>query len=118
VLSRTKTNSHYRAGIWAEYIAALYLLFNGYRILKFRYKTKVGEIDVITKKGATYCFVEVKYRQSLSDAVAAVSAQSQSRIRRAGEHYLLGKGIESPSVRFDVIGLTPQLKIRHEKNAF
>lgn len=99
-------------------MAALYLMLKGYRIQTIRYKTKVGEIDLVAKKGEYLCFVEVKYRQSIDDALAAVRPQSQARIRRASEHYLLGKGAESSSVRFDVIGLTPQFKIRHEKNAF
>jgi putative endonuclease len=108
----------YRAGIWAEYVAAAFLTVKGYRILKLRYKTKVGEIDLIAKRGGVICFVEVKYRSSLDDACAAVSPQSMSRIRRAAEHYLLGNGAESSIVRFDVIGLSPQLRIRHIKNAF
>ena len=108
----------YRAGIWAEYVAAAFLMLKGYRILKLRYKTKVGEIDVIAWRGGVISFIEVKYRATLDDACAAVLPQSTIRIRRAAEHYLLGKGAESASVRFDVIGLSPQLRIRHIKNAF
>ena len=115
VTSHTKT---YHAGIWAEYVAAIYLTVKGYRILKMRYKTKVGEIDLIARRGNTICFVEVKYRPTLDAACAAVLPQSMSRIKRAAEHYLLGCGTESSSLRFDVIGITPQLKIRHIHHAF
>ncbi len=108
----------YRTGIWAEYVAAAFLTVNGYRVLKIRYKTKVGEIDLIAKRAGVICFVEVKFRSNLDDACAAVLPQSISRIRRAAEHYLLGNNSKSSTIRFDVIGLSPQLRIRHIKNAF
>ncbi len=39
-----------RRGSAAEYIAAIFLMLKGYRILAMRYKTKLGEIDIIARK--------------------------------------------------------------------
>ena len=50
----------YEQGHAAESIAAFYLMLRGYRILKRRYKTPVGEIDIIAKKDSALHFVEVK----------------------------------------------------------
>lgn len=116
--SSSKKNKSYRNGLWAEYWAAAFLILKGYRILKMRYKTKVGEIDIVARKRHIICFIEVKYRSSLAEARTAVSPQSQSRIRRAAEHYLLEIKTESHNVRFDLIGVTPRFKIGHVLNAF
>ena len=118
VRSPSNKIKHYRAGIWAEYLAAAYLMLKGYRIRKMRYKTRVGEIDLIASKGRALHFVEVKYRPTLNQAGEAVIPHAQSRIRRAAEHYLLGRDLESFTVSFDVIGITPNFRIRHIKNAF
>jgi putative endonuclease len=52
-------------GRWAERWVALLLLFIGYRCLAKRYRTPVGEIDLIASRGETLVMVEVKYRRAL-----------------------------------------------------
>lgn len=112
----SKTN--YKVGVLAEYVAALYLMFSGYRVITMRYKTKVGEIDIIAKKKNTIFFIEVKCRQTLDEAQSAVLSTSQSRIRRTAEHFILGNKMESPNIQFDVIAMNRKFRIRHIKNAF
>ncbi|MCF3640801.1 YraN family protein, partial [Rhizobium sp. TRM95111] len=41
----------FRRGHVAEYVAALYLLCKGYRIVALRYRTKLGEIDLVARRG-------------------------------------------------------------------
>lgn len=112
----------YRNGKWAEYVAAFYLTVKGYQVCTLRYKTKVGEIDIIARKGNTIIFTEVKFRQSGTDALHAVLPQAQQRIRRAAEYYLLEKRYESSTlntvIRFDVVALDRYFRIKHIKNAF
>lgn len=108
----------YKKGVLAEYYAAVYLTFKGYRIVNMRYKTKVGEVDIIAKRGRTIAFIEVKMRKSEEDAKYAVHPRSQSRIRRAAEYILLGQVYESHIIRFDVITIHSNYIIRHIKNAF
>ena len=58
----------YRHGLFAETVAALLLQLKGHRIVAQRYKTPVGEIDLVALKGKRLAFVEVKRRKSLDDA--------------------------------------------------
>jgi putative endonuclease len=48
-------------GHLGEYFAILFLMVKGYSILERRYKTKVGEIDIIAKKKNVTIFCEVKH---------------------------------------------------------
>jgi len=113
----------FHSGKWAEYIASLYLTMKLYRVCTLRYKTKVGEIDIIARKRNAIIFVEVKLRKSGDDALHAVIPQARQRIRRAAEYYLLEKRYESSTledmdIRFDVIALGRCFFIKHIKNAF
>lgn len=110
----------HKAGLLAEGIAALYLMLHGFRILSRRFKTPVGEIDIIVKRGKVIAFVEVKRRKVMDDALGAVSSDSAARIRRASEWWLKSrKGIaDKYDLRFDVIAIAPYARIRHIHNAF
>ncbi len=107
----------YKRGIISELAAALWLFLKGYRILGWRYKTPVGEIDLIVSKGKTLVFVEVKHRPTFEKGLEAVSAKSRSRITRASEHFLAGAGDKWDTVRFDVITVTG-FRMRHLDNAW
>ncbi|TIO58114.1 MAG: YraN family protein, partial [Mesorhizobium sp.] len=50
----------YRRGHRGEWLAALALMLKGYRILARRHRTKLGEIDLIARRGDLVLFVEVK----------------------------------------------------------
>ena len=60
--------SNYRAGHFAEKIALLWLICQGYRPLHINYVTGrgtgAGEVDLIMKRGKTLVFIEVKKRQN------------------------------------------------------
>ena len=72
-------------GILGEIFAALILLCKGFWILKRRYKTKCGEIDIIAKKGNLIAFVEVKFRQGVESSYMAITDKQLKRIQRASE---------------------------------
>jgi len=65
--------TYQRQGHLAEFIAAWLLRMKGYRILKKRYKTPVGEIDLIAARGWTLIAVEVKQRSSFLNAGEAIT---------------------------------------------
>lgn len=88
-----------RRGSLAEYHAALSLLVKGYRIVAFRYRTKLGEIDIIARKGNLIACVEVKARRSLDDSLFAVSDFAQRRIRAASDLWLAKQPDFAPSFR-------------------
>ncbi|MDR1475645.1 MAG: YraN family protein [Holosporales bacterium] len=106
----------YIKGIFAEYLAAAFLLVKGYRILKLRYKCKHGEVDIICKKGNAIIFVEVKYRPTLDQALFAIDRQKYKRIQSAALHFLKGTPIYTGyDLRIDAIVINRRLFVSHEK---
>lgn len=97
-----------RKGAIAEYRAALALMLKGYRIAAFRYRTKLGEVDIIARKGDIVACVEVKARANIENAVIAVSPLSQRRIRAASDLWLARQPDATRlSIRYDIISVTP-----------
>ncbi|MFN3701043.1 MAG: YraN family protein [Alphaproteobacteria bacterium] len=96
----------YRKGRVAEFYAALYYILRGYAVVQSRYKTPLGEIDLILKRGRNLVFCEVKARDTLDSGVLSVSAQSRRRIEKAALSFLTQhpKYIND-AYRFDVISV-------------
>ena len=116
---RTKRQTAQRDGHRGETLAALFLQAKFYRIRNRRYKTPIGEIDLIVERAGTIVFVEVKSRAHISDHADALEAVNTSRIVRAAEHWLARHPREAEkSCRFDVIFLAPRSWPRHLINAF
>ncbi len=106
-------------GHWAERLAALALMLKGYRIIALRYRTKLGEIDVIAKKGNLVAMVEVKARPSVSVAVDAVTPTAKSRISNAADiWYSRQPNYQQLSIRFDIIAVCPWSWPVHLEDAF
>jgi putative endonuclease len=109
----------FRAGLSAESRAALLLLCKGYRIVARRWKTSVGEIDLIARRGRSLVFIEVKTRQRLDDAAESLSEGQRRRIVAAA-HVWLGRHPTDATadIRFDVILVAPCRWPRHIQSAF
>ena len=58
----------FRTGISAESRAAAFLIAKGFRILARRWRSPVGEIDIVARRRSLMIFVEVKARENLDDA--------------------------------------------------
>jgi putative endonuclease len=96
----------YLKGHWGEWLAASYLRLKGYQILESRFKTPLGEIDLLVQKGRTLIAVEVKSRKTIEEAGLSVTRYQQRRIERALFYYLSRK--PSPlNFRFDVVLIAP-----------
>ncbi|WP_416065223.1 YraN family protein [Rhizobium sp. ZK1] len=108
-----------RRGWTAEYIAAIFLMLKGYRILALRHRTKLGEIDIIARKGDLAVFVEVKARVDEMGAVDAVTYGSQKRIRAASDLWLARqRDYAQLSQRYDIVAILPGKLPRHFPDAF
>lgn len=113
----------YQKGLWAEGLAILYLFLHGYRILHWRYKTRVGEIDLIARRGGTLAFIEVKNRATIEDALLCLTPAMRRRIGQAARQYLAtrqgsDKAGEFPeTMRYDLIAVAG-LTVRHLDNAW
>src|SRR6516165_575889 len=78
----------FRTGISAESRAAAYLIAKGFRILARRWRSPVGEIDIVARRRGLLVFVEVKARERLDDAAWSVTERQRLRIAAAAEAWL------------------------------
>ena len=93
-----------RYGRGAERWAELYLRLKFYRVLARRYKTPVGEIDLIVRRGPVIAFVEVKARADQDSGLYAISPAAQRRIARAAGLWLARfPDAHAFDVRFDAV---------------
>lgn len=96
------------SGRRGEWVAVLFLLAKGYRILGFRLRTPQGEIDILALKGRTLAVVEVKRRRNLIAALEAVPPNQRTRLRRAAESLASRRPrLAGASVRLDLMALAP-----------
>lgn len=106
-----------------EEVARRYLVRKGYEIVEQNYRTRRGELDLITRRGGTLVIVEVKLRRTTAfgDPLEAVTPRKQARIRHIAEEYLSERDPHFHTLRFDVVGIllrgdTPE--ITHLEDAF
>lgn len=119
MIRKSKKQKAYEKGLLAEEIAAVYLRLKGFRILEQRFKTPLGEIDIIAKKKGLLVIVEVKERPTLDEALSCVTLSAQGRIRRACDYYRASHPIhEKDTIRFDLIAVRMPFLIRHLQNAW
>ncbi len=108
-----------RKGRLAEALAAACLLSKGYRLLALRYRTPLGEIDLIARKRDLVVFVEVKARRAERLAIDAVSDGAARRIRGASDLWLARQPDgHRLSLRYDIIAVRPFRLPRHFPDAF
>lgn len=88
-----------------ENLAAEYLTAHGYQICERKFRTPLGEIDLIARQNGSLIFIEVKTRRSLryGTPAAAVNTLKQQKIIRTAYWYLRQQQIEETLCRFDVI---------------
>jgi putative endonuclease len=93
-----------RRGEAAEALAARFLAERGLAIVARNYRTRLGEVDIVAREGATLVFVEVRMRSwaAYGGAAGSVDGRKQRRIVAAARHYLSRLRAEPPC-RFDVL---------------
>lgn len=109
----------FQIGLSAESRAAAYLVAKGYRILKRRFRTPYGEIDIVARRRDLLAFVEVKARATLDDAAYAVTPRQQKRIIDAANAWLMAHPEHASfELRFDAVLVAPRHMPRHLPGAF
>jgi putative endonuclease len=105
--------------------AARYLKGKGFRVIARRYRTHLGEIDLVAEDGACVVFVEVKTRRSeeAGQPFEAVDRRKQEQLTRLALAWLKRKGWLERSARFDVVSIVwragaAKPEITHYRNAF
>ncbi len=114
-ISRKKA---YRFGVFAETIIVIMLILQGYRIIARRYKTKVGEVDIIAKRSGLIAFIEVKARKN-SDVYEVLTSSQMNRIERASSLFIAKNAeLANLSMRFDLVIVKPWKLPHYIKNAW
>ncbi|MGB0844153.1 MAG: YraN family protein [Alphaproteobacteria bacterium] len=124
--ARIKAKNAHKTGLLGERIALFWLFLKGYKCLNTRYKTPVGEIDLVVQprflNRKTICFVEVKHHMGLEQAAQSISNTQKQRIVRASQMWMQNNpAYANHDQRFDALllhgkGLT--LRLQHLKNAW
>ncbi len=109
----------FRTGISAESRAAALLVAKGFRILARRWKSPVGEIDIVARRRGLLVFVEVKARERLDDAAWSVTERQRARIVAAAEVWLAQYADDRiRDIRFDAMLVAPGRMPVHITAAF
>lgn len=118
-MGKNKDKQTYQKGLRAELLSKLWLWTFGYSILEQRYKTPMGEIDLIARKGKHIAFIEIKYRQTFEEAAYSITDHQKKRINKAALLWLAKEEqLGFDSLSFDVILVSPWKLPHHIKNAF
>ncbi len=106
-------------GLSAEGRAAALLFAKGFRIVARRWRSGVGEIDIVARRRNLLVFVEVKARRDLDSAAEAVTARQQQRIIAAAQAWLAAHPEDGAcDIRFDAVLVAPRSLPRHLPAAF
>ena len=116
---RPERQAAFRVGISAESRAAAFLVAKGFRILARRWKSPLGEIDIVARRRRLLVFAEVKARASLDEAAESVNERQRRRIAAAAEVWLAANPDKTIfDIRFDAILVAPGEIPRHIPAAF
>ena len=109
-------------GARGEEAAASYLESRGWTVLERNFRTRVGEIDIIARRGDQVAFVEVKAWTTVprEDLARSIGPRKRSRISRAARVFLSRRPeLADAHLRFDLVFLGGDEKgIDHIAGAF
>lgn len=90
-----------------EDLACRTLEARGYHILHRRYRTRYGELDIVSEHGGVLVFVEVRARSNgrFGHPAHSVDAQKQQRVAAMADAYLGLEGQQNRVCRFDVVAV-------------
>lgn len=83
-------NFTYFLGLYSEYLVILFLLNKKFFLKKWRYKNKLGEIDIISINyhSQTIIFGEVKFRSSRAYLSECLTEKQVNRIYQSAELFI------------------------------
>lgn len=118
------TERRKRLGQRGEDAAAAFLERSGMTLVERNWRCPSGEIDIVALEGETLVLCEVKTRRSTSKGTPeeAVTPAKRRRYAKLAGAYVQHAGIDSVTVRFDVISLIviaeDRALLRHHRAAF
>ena len=112
-------------GSYGEDLACEYLLDIKHKILARNFRSKLGEIDIITFFNNMIIFTEVKsrYTNSYGSPMESVTYYKQKLIINLSSYYILINKLNDYNIRYDVIEIffnksNQNFTINHIKDAF
>ena len=112
-------------GSYGEDLACEYLLNIKHKILARNFRSKLGEIDIITFFNNMIIFTEVKsrYTNSYGSPMESVTYYKQRQIIKLSSYYILINKLNDYNIRYDVIEIffnksNQNFTIKHIKDAF
>ncbi|MBC5628485.1 YraN family protein [Clostridium sp. NSJ-6] len=112
-------------GSYGEDLACEYLLDIKHKILARNFRSKLGEIDIITFFNNMIIFTEVKsrYTNSYGSPMESVTYYKQKLIIKLSSYYILINKLNDYNIRYDVIEIffnksNQNFTINHIKDAF
>ncbi len=118
-MNRNIRRQAWRRGRLAEGLCVWFLRAKGYQILARGYRTPVGEIDIVARRGGVVAFIEVKARSNMAKAAESLMQRQRHRIVRAAGAFLKNRpDVVKLDMRFDVVLVSPWQWPAHVKDAF
>lgn len=106
-------------GQGGEAAAQRFLVKQGYDILETNWSCKIGEIDLIVRKGKMIVFVEVKTSKTIDAARQRIGFAQQRRIANAAQIWIRENAFEPQYFfRFDAILVGANQKLQHIEGAW
>lgn len=105
------TKARVRLGRAGEALAAQELVAAGYEIVTQNYRCTAGEIDLVTRHGEDWVFVEVRTRSSKTFGTPedSITLSKQQRLIQCAEYYLDKQGLGDVPWRIDVVAVEMKL---------
>ena len=109
----------HRFGLSAEWVAAMWLMAKGYRLIDRRFTIRGGELDLVMWRRDTVAFVEVKARERMDDALTSIDETKRRRIGKAARVWLArNPWAAQHTLRGDAVFLAPWRLPRHMVEAY
>lgn len=91
----------------AEGLGSAYLKEQGWRIEARNWRCRLGEIDLVARKGKVLCFVEVKSRRSerFGTGLEAVTISKRRRLGRLAAAYCQSRRTGERGAEFGVLSI-------------
>src|SRR3546814_1092560 len=102
----------------SETLCAFWLRIRGWRILARRVRTRMGEVDLIARRGKMVAFIEVKARTSAADLDFAIDERRLSRVAAAARTLAAKYARPGDDMRIDVMLIAPRRFPRHLVNVW
>jgi putative endonuclease len=108
-----------RRGRAAEWLCLWHLRLRGWHILERGWRCPAGEIDILARRGKVLAVIEVKSRDEIATAAAALTPRQRRRIGRAAEAFLTQRpDLAGLDLRFDLMLVAPLRLPRHWRGAW